>query len=148
MACPYFYPVDRIPESAWPKHPRLPLGDPYTGLCRAGTPEQSTPDQDTLRAFCNLGYGRGKCPHFPHGSGPDAYRFSVVADRDGELSIFYVAERGHGPLASGLFECSASGEAPLTSGDETFRQQAHAYVESYLRRQREPETNATHPNRR
>jgi hypothetical protein len=149
MACPYFYPVERFSESAWRKHPRLPLGDPYTGCCRADAVREWTPDQDSLREFCNMGYARSRCPRFPAGNGPDAYRFTIVTDTGDTLSVFYVAELGHSTLESGMLEYSpATGRISQGKDGETFQKQARAYVESYLRRKHEPDNEAKNPHRR
>ncbi len=149
MACPYFSPEERFPEAAWPKHPRLPLGDPYAGTCVAAPDKEWQPDQTTLRELCNLGYGRGKCPRFPAGAGPDSYRFSIVGDEGGALRVFYVAERAHCAMESGAIDYSvASGELREATGSETLREQVRAYVASYLRRKNEPEDEARHPHRR
>lgn len=149
MACPYFYPVERFPESAWRKHPRLPLGDPYTGVCRADAVREWLPDQASLRECCNLGYARPRCPRFPAGNGPDAYRFSIVDDVDGKLGIFFVAEQGHSTLESGTIEYfPGTGRLSPGKDGETFQKQARAYAESYLRRKHEPENQARNPHRR
>lgn len=147
MACPYFSPVEVDRE--WRSHPRMPLGDPYTGLCRADPFRDWQPDQATLRQCCNPGYARQRCPHFPSAAGPDAHRFSVVSDSGGLLRLFYVAEQAHTPLAHGTIEYSTDrgqfvngGAAPL------LLRQAQAYIESYLRRKAEPDQHARDPHRR
>jgi hypothetical protein len=149
MACPFFYPTERFPESAWRKHPRLPLGDPYSGVCRVDPARDWTPDQNTLRECCNLGYARRRCPRFPRGGGPDALRFSVVDDEEGTLRIFYVAEQEHSPVEHGTIEYAVATNRFL-NGDtsETFQKQARAYAESYLRRKHEPEDESRSPHRR
>lgn len=149
MACPYFYPTERFAESAWPKHPRLPLGDPYSGFCRANPMRERRPGQETLRECCNVGRAGRRCSHFPKDSGPDANRFSVASDAAGVIRIFYVAEREHYSLDHGTIDFdTASGQFPDTDTGETLRKQARAYVESYLRRKHEPEERSRNPHRR
>ncbi len=96
-----------------------------------------------------MGYARGRCPRFPESGGPDAYRFSIVTDIGGTLTVFYVAERAHYPLQSGMVEYSSGTDrfSHSIEGD-TFQKQARAYIESYLRRKNEPEDEAHHPHRR
>ncbi|MGH9659209.1 MAG: hypothetical protein ACRD96_11740, partial [Bryobacteraceae bacterium] len=62
MACPYFYPVEKLAGA-----PRgiAPLGDLYNGECRAAEPVAAP--GDLLRDFCNMGYAAGRCPRFPPG---------------------------------------------------------------------------------
>lgn len=151
MACPYFYPVERFAESAWRKHPRLPLGDPYTGVCRVDPVRDSLPDEATLKQFCNLGYARQGCPRFPADAGTDAYRFSVVSDEDGAIRIFYVSELNHETLEHGTLEYKVDTRqftGKNTSNSQTFGRQAEAYVASYLRRKLEPDTEARNTHRR
>ncbi len=147
MACPYFYPLEPDPE--WHKHPRLPLGDPYTGLCQVDPLREAQPDLPTLHAFCNRGYARGRCPRFPAAAHADGHRFSVIQEEGANLRIFYVAERDHRPLDHGTIEYSTD-QCRFVDGDggRLFLRQAQAYIESYLRRKSEPEHGARNPHRR
>ena len=65
-------------------------------------------------------------------------RFSVSRDDGASLRIYYVMERDHHPFAHGPLEYSLAAAAfvnpPLR---EIAIRQATAYVESYLRRQKE-----------
>ena len=110
MACPYFYPVARFETSSWVVPPRLPLGDPYSGECRAAD-TAFQPDETRLRQICNLGYGRSRCDRFPERALTDAVRFHVAHDA-GEL----IRNLSSGP------------------DDQILRKQAAAFIESYLRR--------------
>ena len=124
MACPYFFPVARFETSPWSVPPRLPLGDAFSGNCRA--PGNSIqPDETRMRAVCNLGYGRHACEQFPRGSASDAIRFHVAQDAGELIKIQYVLEKDCWPAGQG-------DAASLT--DETARRQAHVFLESYLRR--------------
>ena len=124
MACPYFYPVARFETDPWSVPPRLPLGDAFSGECRApGSTLQ--PDEARMREVCNPGLGRHGCEQFPSASAADAVRFHVAEDSGELIHIQYVFEKdcwpaGHGDAAS------------LTN--ETARRQAHVFRESYLRR--------------
>ena len=149
MACPYFYPVERFQEREWPTPPRLPLGDPYHGMCLVNPTRETRPDMETLRQYCNLGYARGKCPHFPKDSSADAVRFMVARDQDTLLKLQYVVEKDHSPLEHGPLEYSLDGKRFLVGhSSELLRRQAQAYAESYQRRKTDPQLRAHHPHRR
>ena len=129
MSCPYFYPVKARSGSA-----TLPLGDSWSGFCRA-IPDSAHSVSD---GCCNLGYARGNCVRFPAGDGPDAVRFTISRHESASLSIYYVIERDHHPFAHGALEYSfAAGSFTAAPEPETVARQAHAYVESYLRRMKE-----------
>jgi hypothetical protein len=149
MACPYFFPTERLAESAWPKHPRLPLGDPYSGVCRADPMRERRPGDQTLRECCNLGRTGHRCSHFPKEGGPDAVRFSVASDAGATIQIFYVTDRAHRSVGHGTIEFDvAAGQVRDGDGGGTLRKQARAYVDSYLRRKHEPEEQSHSPHRR
>lgn len=147
MACPYFYPQERLDKKA--KRPRLPLGDPYTGLCRVDPMRDWRPDEAILRECCNLGYARGKCSRFPQEAGPDAIRFSITGDEDGVLKVFFVTEQGHTAVEHGTLEYSAT-ERKFLQGhpNQLLEKQAQAYADSYLLRKHQPEHEAKNPHRR
>jgi hypothetical protein len=147
MACPYFFPEKRLEGKT--KHPRLPLGDPYNGVCRVDPMREWRPDEARLRESCNVGYARRSCPRFPKEPGMDAIRFSMTSDEDGVLKIFYVCEENHAPGEHGSLEYSAV-LAKFVDGhpNQILQQQAQAYVESYLRRKHHPEHAAKNPHRR
>ena len=130
MACPYFYPVVRFDSGEWAIPPRLPLGDPYTGECRAATtPIQ--PGESLIRDVCNVGYGRKRCEHFPDSGQADSIRFNILEDKGVSIRLHYVFERGCWPGDSGVLECSGGS---VTSSDPILERQAAAFLESYLRR--------------
>lgn len=132
MACPYFFPVARFETSAWVVAPRLPLGDPYRGECRAGT-AAFEPEETRVREVCNLGYGRACCDRFPESAAADAIRFHVADDRGQLIRIQYVFEKDCWPKDRGTFECSGGGVSKGPD-DDILRRQATAFLESYLRR--------------
>jgi len=134
MACPYFYPLEAMDEKRWPAPPRLPLGDPYAGLCKARA-QPHVPSESALRDLCNQGYARGSCGEFPRESDPDAIRFGIARDSGGIVRIVFVVESNHLPHEHGAVEYSReSGQFVQAPAEEIPRKQAQAYLESYLRR--------------
>ena len=132
MACPYFYPFVRFETSGWEIPRRLPLGDAYSGECRAnGAAFQ--PEETRVRQVCNLGYGRSCCERFPEAASADAVRFHVAKHRGKLIRIQYVFEKDCWPKEHGVIECSG---AAVSNGpaDDILRKQAAAFLESYLRR--------------
>jgi len=88
-----------------------------------------------MREVCNLGYGRGRCERFPEESPSDAIRFHIARDAGELLSIQYVFERDCWPHSHGSFDCSSTqGALENAPADEILRQQAAAFVRSYVRR--------------
>lgn len=133
MACPWFYPVERMTSGGRNGMP-LPLGDAWSGFCHAAGGSPWTPDPPSSRQFCNFGYAREKCPRCPT-EGPDAVRFAISKDREGVIGILWVVEKDHLPFAHGKLEYSrAEGRFPEPSTDALVAQQAYAYVSSYLHR--------------
>ena len=139
MACPYFYPVERHAGDLSAPSTILPLGDAWSGICRAAAGQPRQPEEAQLRPLCYFGYARGRCNRFPaDDSGPDAVRFTIASDDGASLGLYYVMERDHHPFAHGPLQY-ARGEnrfLPEPPG-EIFARQAEAYVESYLRRKNE-----------
>jgi hypothetical protein len=129
MACPYFYPVARFETSPWSVPPRLPLGEGYSGECRApSSPAQPALElsETHLREICNVGYGRRCCEHFPAQSDADAIRFHVSSDAGKLIKIQYIFEKDCWP--------GEHGEIDFTAVSGVLRRQAEAFRESYLRR--------------
>jgi len=113
----------------------LPLGDAWTGTCRAVPGEPFRPAETLLNHYCNLGYARGHCTRFPADSGPDAVRFTIVSDDGVALRLYYVLERDHRPFAHGPLEFSVALDEFIRPADGGLTgRQARAYVASYLRR--------------
>jgi len=116
----------------------LPLGDLWAGQCRATPNHPCDPEDSALRPLCNLGYARGNCARFPASPDvPDAVRFTISAHQGSLLRLYYVIERDHHPFAHGPLEYSTADGFSSLPGGESFRRQAQAYVESYLRRKTE-----------
>jgi hypothetical protein len=134
MACPFFYPVARLEMSSWAVPPRLPLGDAYTGECRA-LGEASPPDEALIIDCCNMGYCRGRCPRFPSHSTADAVRFHIAYQTEAWIRIQYVFEKDCWPVLYGTAEFSIAGRAFSPElADKILRRQAEAFLESYWRR--------------
>ena len=131
MSCPYFDPIAPQVPGSGPESAMLPLGDMWAGLCRAARDAPWQPDHATLQPYCNLGYARGACAHFPDDDGPDAVRFTVYADDGAVIRLYHVLERDHHPFAHGPLEYPL---AAAPAADSLLARQAHAYVQSYLRR--------------
>ena len=138
MACPYFCPTDPLPASTWPSKLRPPLGEPYAGVCRARQGEDFRPGEDFLIDVCNLGYPALTCTRFPSQAGPDAVRFSVMADDDRVVRIAYVLEKGHASYENGFLQYDR-GANRWSSGkvQPLLQRQADAYLNSYLRHKQE-----------
>ena len=82
----------------------MPLGASWSGVCSLAVPEE-IPERD-LREMCNLGYARGRCARFPLADQADAHRFSVGSRDGGEVSVIYVIEKAHAPIAHGMLRLS------------------------------------------
>ena len=137
MACPYFCPTDPLPASTWPGKLRPPLGEPYAGVCRAREGEDFRPGEDFLMDVCNLGYPALTCDRFPSQTGPDAVRFSVMADDDRVVRIAYVLEKGHASYENGFLDYDRAANAWSSNKVQPLLQrQAEAYLNSYLRQER------------
>jgi hypothetical protein len=133
MACPYFRPTARLETNSWIVPPRLPLGDAFTGECRADA-GAFQPDEARLRQCCNVGYGRAACERFPRGAKHDAVRFHIANDAGGLIRIQYVFEEACWPREHGILMCSAATREMTGADDAILKSQAAAFVESYLRR--------------
>ena len=97
MACPYFLPTG-CDEDERPAPARAPLGRLQRGECHAQNPPL-IPDGALMREYCNFGYGRGNCPHFPVDSVADAVRFSPRG-----AGLIYILEARYSPVEFGPIE--------------------------------------------
>lgn len=126
-------PKEKNNELFWPFPHRLPLGAGFHGHCTAaGKPLQ--PGDAELRDFCNLGYARG-CDKLPANRQADAIRFSVAAEKEGEVIVSYTCERDHAPVEHGELRyrlSSTSWCAP--HADPVLQRQAECYLAIYLER--------------
>jgi len=132
MACPYFCPTQRLQAAGWRGRIRPPLGDLYEGECHARPKEIYRPGGTVLLEGCNLGYAAQQCRRFP-AEGPEAVRFCVREDNEGEVRIDYVMERAHLPYEHGglVYDRGLKSWTGLQAGS-LLQRQAQAYVESYL----------------
>ena len=136
MACPFFAPSRRLENTVWLIPPRYPLGDLFSGTCHASASDLTEGHHDDHQEeSCNFGYALGRCDRFPGGDAADAVRFSVTEDLPTRLSVVYVIEKDHAPVAHGTLEYSIADArfvGPVLS--HVLVQQAHAFLESYLSR--------------
>jgi hypothetical protein len=102
MPCPYFIPTSRFDDGGFVHPARLPLGAGYRGQCGAPGHDGDTPSEDELKQ-CNLGYARN-CSRLPHDRNSDAVRFSILRDRDGQISLTYVSELNYLPREHGSLQ--------------------------------------------
>jgi len=133
VACPYFWPEGKLETGPWTHTPRLPLGDAFSGSCRAQPGEVHRPTEQRQEELCNCGYSRGVCERFPTDSPADAVRFSIASDKPARLRLTYVYEKDHAPAKFGVMEFLVGTHAFLDRpADELLARQAEAFVESYL----------------
>lgn len=131
MPCPFFLPTHRLDCGAWVRPPRLPLGDPYAGVCHSDPSAPVEPPEAHQRELCNCGYARYRCAHFPEDAAADAVRFSVVEDTAGRIELVYVIEKDHAPAEHGRLVYVQDAdrlEGPHTTG--LLARQARAFLES------------------
>jgi len=142
MACPFFYPTARLEDNGGATAPRLPLGDAYSGECRA-TDAAFYPDESRTRETCNVGYARGCCDRFPGESHADAVRFHVAEDARERIRIQYIFEKDCWPAEHGVLEYLVEERRFTGSGGAgILRVQAGVFLESYLRRRDESNSKA------
>jgi len=135
VACPFFMPVTRLDQNEWIHAPRLPLGDPFNGVCHARPAEPFEPPDSSLDDLCNCGYARGRCDRFPAESTADAVRFSVTSVDADSIRLVYILEKGHAPVEHGILRYatrqSCFVDEPPTA---ILGAQAQAFLESHLGR--------------
>lgn len=137
MSCPYFEPLEPRSRAADPRLSTLPLGDSWTGMCRADPLSPSAPEPTAVHTFCNFGYARQSCNRFPASDGPDAVRFSISRDNGTSIEVRWAIERDHHPFAVGTLAFErANGAFASEPPFPALLKQAFAYVSSYLRRTR------------
>jgi len=134
VACPYFYPVDRLDDGTWMKPPRLPLGALYRGLCHSVEGQQFEPDARAARECCNTGYARGKCARFPDHAVTDALRFSIEADANGVIEVVFVLEAGWSPARFGRAQWIRGALRCEEALDPVLRRQMEVFIVNYLER--------------
>ena len=150
MACPFFMPVEKLENGAWPHPARLPLGCGWSGCCTAPGHEGEVPSAPELQE-CNLGYALG-CGRLPKERAWDAVRFFVmgsgdaVKDNRGDRSdgcdlgfesssvqFRYVCERNYLPVEHGTVEFEMKSKRWVRShADARVQRMAECCLESYL----------------
>lgn len=134
MACPFFFPVEKIHTISWAFPSRLPLGAGFCGTCRAAG-DEVTPTDDELRNFCNIGYPSG-CQRLPAQREADCLRFTA-RDNSGRVTLSYVYEREHAPVEHGSLEYDCATQSWLVKlKDDCAQRQAESYLAVYLERRR------------
>jgi len=128
VACPFFFPLEKLETENWLHAPRVPLGDLYQGECRAQAP--LPPATLASTDYCNNGYGRGHCEYFPAKADADAFRFHLIADHGDRLEIQYILEKKCWPIEHGVLNIAS--DEPRA--EDTLRQQAVSFAASYRRR--------------
>src|ERR1700730_1356710 len=161
MACPFFMPVEKLENGAWPHPARLPLGGGWGGCCTAPGHEGEIPAQRALEEFCNLGYA-ARCGSLPADRAWDAVRFAVTGgaqtksgqerpgndgkgnDPDGTrglpnriVHLRYVCERDHKPVEDGKLEFDAGvARCVQRHADERVQKMAECFMESHMARRK------------
>ena len=132
MACPWFLPRTPIRERRGAVAQRAPLGELWTGMCRAPGQEPAAIGE-TLCNPCNTGYAGRACSRFPQDGPADAVRFHVTSDKADELLLQYVFERQWWPAGHGVLQYSVTrGEVSPAAADEILRAQAEAFAKSWI----------------
>jgi hypothetical protein len=134
MPCPYFIPTERFDDAGWAHAKRLPLGAGFRGLCGAPGHAGTVPTDEELKHECNLGYARN-CSRLPKERDSDAVRFSVLRDRDGQVSICYISELNYLPHEQGTLHYALEQKCWSDSkAGSNVKTLAQAFLESYLRK--------------
>ncbi len=132
MPCPYFIPRERFEDGAFPHPARLPLGAAFRGLCGAPGCGDAIPTDEELKQICNLGYARN-CSRLPENRTSDAVRFSVLRDRDGLVSLCYVAELNYLPVEQSNLHYDLQKKTwSRTHSDVKVQSLADCFLQSYL----------------
>ena len=134
VPCAYFIPTERFDDAGFVHPARLPLGAGYRGLCGAPGHDGTVPTDEELKQGCNLGYARN-CSRLPQQRESDAVRFSVMRDRDGQISLCWVSELNYLPQASGSLEYDSVLSRWIALHPEARVQAlAECFLQSYLTR--------------
>jgi len=134
MPCPYFIPTSQFDDAGFPHPSRLPLGAAFRGHCCAPGHDGAVPSDEELKQACNLGYARN-CSRLPVQRTADAARFSILRDRDGMVSICYVAELNYLPVEqTNLHYDVAKKSWSRTHSDAKVQTLAECFLQSYLAR--------------
>ena len=133
MACPFFMPMERADDIAFPHPARLPLGSSWRGTCLAPDHEQATLSSVELES-CNLGYAKS-CPRLPTERACDAIRFAVVNESRESISLQFVLEKAYLPIFHGMLAYDQlSGKWTSPHPDQGIQKKAECFLQSYLDR--------------
>ena len=133
MACPFFFPQQRMENPVWPHPRRLPLGDGFAGECNAPGHEGERPTDEELKDGCNLGYAR-HCARLPRERSCDAVRFSLARDRGQKLTVQFVCEIAYAPAGHGMLEFDMALQRwSSLHPDMRIQRMAECFLDSYLR---------------
>lgn len=108
MPCPYFEP-QRVVASAKQTSARLPLIQEHDGLCRAGSDPVEAPGDMRFR-YCNHGYSRGACQHFPPHETRSAFRYQLLGQTESELEVLIIEEQNYAPAGWRIVKYSTGSE--------------------------------------
>lgn len=137
MACPFFMPTEKHDSALWMYPVRLPLGAGWKGHCTAPEHNGEVPGDGQLRDYCNLGYA-GKCTWCPADRPWDSTRFGVSKQSEQRITLCYVCEKEHSPVAHGSLEFDVvHGRWKSTHPDERIQRMAESYMEVFLVRKHE-----------
>jgi hypothetical protein len=133
MPCPYFEPR-RALAAAQSAKGRLPLIEEYDGFCRAAAEPFEAPPEMRTR-YCNHGYSRGACEHFPNSETRSALRYHLTRLTQTELEITVVEEQDYAPVAWCVVKYSSTPERlEPEMEDGCMRAQVMALCRAYLNR--------------
>ena len=138
MACPFFMPLEKFENGAWPHPARLPLGCGWSGHCTAPGHEGHVPELAAQEKFCNLGYA-GDCGWIPPDRAWDSVRFAVAPqEKDAPsraVQLHYVCERDHRPMEHGRLSFDASsGGWSHKHPDNRVQKMAECFLDSWMAR--------------
>jgi len=137
LSCPFFIPRERADDIAFPHPGRLPLGRSWRGSCSAPGHEQAVLGAKDLES-CNLGYAKS-CSRLPNERSSDAMRFAVKRDSERRVSLEFVLEREHRPVAHGRLQFDQrSGSWISLHPDRRIQKKAECFLDAYLERTHRP----------
>jgi len=143
VACPFFMPMEKVENGAWPHASRLPLGCGWRGQCTAPGHEGEAPSQEELCEFCNLGYAEG-CGRLPREREWDSVRFAARRllpngenPTHGCIQVRYVCERGHCPAEHGILEFDlANARWERSHRDRRVQRMAECFLATYVEKKK------------
>jgi hypothetical protein len=135
LACPFFIPLERADDIAFPHPGRLPLGTSWRGSCSVPGHEHTNLSAVELES-CNLGYAR-LCSRIPQQRLCDAVRFGVVEDSVQAIKILFALETEHRPAGNGILQYDLhSGLWTTSHPDDRIQKKAECFLQAYLQKRR------------